>query len=464
MPSRIAETNPGLPSVQRNVPANLELAGTGLVLLAIYAVLYNVVPAAYDYMMRMLAFRAWKYPFFDAQGLLAPIACWHQGFDVYAATPCDPLGRPMVYSPLWLRLPAPPLGPGWLNVFGLTLVAVFIAALAGLPRPSGRFGRATMVLALASPLVSFGVERGNVDLLMFALAVLAAVAMERSPAVRLGGYAVALLAGLLKFYPLVLLVLAVREGVRRCLALWLVAGAVVVCFVCLFWSELVRIPPHMPVPGVDAYDAFGAWLLLSGAAELASRALQHRIPAGLLAAVPAVLGMGLPICAVAAACALARKRQLMAPLLLLAPREASCLFAGSLLFCGCFFAAPNIGYRAVYFLLVLPGVLAALAAATTQRVRLLWGTTALAILAVLWLLPVERSVAWRAGVPGHPFAAPATIGFWLGREAVWWAIAIVLLAVIIRAVLGSAAWQQLSAGKYRSALRTKPDVPSAERT
>ena len=41
------------------------------------------------------------------------------------------------------------------------------------------------------------------------------------------GYAVSLLAGMLKFYPIVLLVLAVRERLVTCLVVWAVAAGVI---------------------------------------------------------------------------------------------------------------------------------------------------------------------------------------------------------------------------------------------
>ena len=63
----------------------------------------------------------------------------------------------------------------------------------------------------------FAMERANIDLLMFVMAMLVA-------RLRFIGYAVALLAGMLKFYPIVLLVIAVRDRAAVCFAVWAVAS------------------------------------------------------------------------------------------------------------------------------------------------------------------------------------------------------------------------------------------------
>ena len=44
-------------------------------------------------------------PFFDLYGTLSWRDCYLQGHNVMAANPCDPLGRPANYSPLWYLLP-----------------------------------------------------------------------------------------------------------------------------------------------------------------------------------------------------------------------------------------------------------------------------------------------------------------------------------------------------------------------
>src|SRR5262245_55720260 len=75
----------------------------GLAAAIALAFLYRLEP---DYYWRSLAFIGivpFRYPFLDFQAVLAAVDCWQRGIDVYVSNPCDVLGRPFAYSPLWLR-------------------------------------------------------------------------------------------------------------------------------------------------------------------------------------------------------------------------------------------------------------------------------------------------------------------------------------------------------------------------
>ena len=54
--------------------------------------------------LNLYAFDPFRFPFLDIQVVLAAAECWRHGFDVYLLNPCDALGRPLAYSPLWLRI------------------------------------------------------------------------------------------------------------------------------------------------------------------------------------------------------------------------------------------------------------------------------------------------------------------------------------------------------------------------
>ena len=51
--------------------------------------------------LRVLGIEPFSFPFLDTHAVLAAAECGRQGIEVYLSNPCDVLGRPHVYSPLW---------------------------------------------------------------------------------------------------------------------------------------------------------------------------------------------------------------------------------------------------------------------------------------------------------------------------------------------------------------------------
>ena len=134
---------------------------------------------------------AWAFPFLDTDAILAAIDCHRLGIDVYAVpNPCDPIGRPHVYPPLWLHLDHLSVGRGDLNVIGLTLDLLFFVALAVLPPVCNRTGAALFLCAIVSPSVALALERANNDVLMFVLGTMAGRLVLRRSSLRLAAYAI----------------------------------------------------------------------------------------------------------------------------------------------------------------------------------------------------------------------------------------------------------------------------------
>jgi hypothetical protein len=100
----------------------------------------------------------------------------------------------------------------------------------------------------------------------------------------------------------------------------------------------------------------------------------------------------------------------------LSGRERTLMVIGSAVIAGCFFAGQSIGYRGVYLLLVLPGLLA-LARSSARRVRTLCLGTAVVIVLLMW-------------GEGFRHALGGGFGFWLVRELGWWWSVAVMLALV----------------------------------
>ena len=137
--------------------------------------------------------------------------CAHRGIDAFPHNPCDPQGRPENYPRIWTKLGVFGLGSGATTTLGvLTAVVFFLAALA-VAGPLGLGEGAVYAATLLAPATLLGVERGNADLLMFALVALGVVVLRRSAWAGAGAIT---LAGVLKLFPALALAVLLRRRAR----------------------------------------------------------------------------------------------------------------------------------------------------------------------------------------------------------------------------------------------------------
>lgn len=400
------------------------IPGLAAALLGVFIVLYVTDRSAYFMILNAIHEHPFRTPFLDTRFVTAQVECWSRGVDVYAHNPCDPLGRTHDYSPLWLRLPFLARSDNWTPLFGLATDLLFLGSLFLMPwGQASVFGSVVVVCAVLSWATIFAAERGNTDLLIFAAAVLFAQLLKRSAAARCAGYMLVLGVGLLKFYPLTLLALIVREPWRR---MWLIGGLcglVLVVFFAGFHDELSRIGANMAVGFFGGM--FGARGLPFGLVMLwnwsdgrdASRPEMMLLSWTLFI----VMAGGCMLQAVA----LGRNPMLRSVLDGIGETERSLLLVGAVLCPGCFFGHQNIGYRAVLLLLVMPGLLALVRVAPRARVQWLYRLTSLLVLLVLW----DRIV-------------DVTLMGWLAVQLAWWSIVCVLLSIVV-SLLGGEVAQRL---------------------
>ena len=389
---------------------------------ALFAILYAVDRPVYFAILDAIHVHPFPRPFLDTRFVTAQVECWSRGVDVYVRNPCDPLGRTLDYSPLWLHLGFLARSDRWTPVFGLLIDGAFLLALFRMPWELREpFDAVVAVGAVVSWATMLAGERGNTDLLMFAAAVLFAHLALRSAAARCAGYALVLAAGLLKFYPLTLLALVLREPGRRVLWIGGLSALALLAFLAGYHAALSRIGANM----ADALfgDMFGARSLPFGLPLLLGHA-RIRDAAGTYvgpdALDPAMTLLGSVLFgAMSGGCVLiailcGRSAVLRGMLDRVEARARSLLLVGGVLCVGCFFGHQNIGYRAVLLLLVIPGLLALIRVAPAGRTRLLYRSTGGLIVLVLWDGIVSRSR------PG-----------WLVMQLAWWWIACVLLTIVV---------------------------------
>jgi hypothetical protein len=255
------------PATGRRLALRLAISGLALALFSMLALLRLRGPhALYFGALGLFGFEPFRFPFLDIHAVLAAAQCQRAGIDVYLSNPCDALGRLHVYSPLWLALTPSFLDTTATTAVGLAVDLIFILSLAIAIRPLSWSGTLVIGLVALSPMTVYALERANCDLVVFLL-ILAGFALDHAPRRwRLGCYAFYLTAGLLKYYPLVLLVLLARERRRDGLFIAGLSAAVVILLVVRGHADLAKALANIPALSYFA-DSFSARNLPFGFVE-----------------------------------------------------------------------------------------------------------------------------------------------------------------------------------------------------
>jgi hypothetical protein len=393
-----------------------------------------------------------RFPFLDMSGALAAWECARHGIDVIVSDPCDVLQRSYNYSPIWMSWSAIPLGIADTPAVGWICGLLFLLSLGMLPSPRRPLELILTILATLSAAVVFAVERGNPDILLFILAVVTALSAEGGLAIRLIGYAVALLSALVKYYPLVTLMMLVDERVPVFLFVSVAVILSLTIFGVAYHEEIARTLPYLPHGGyIEGF--FGAKNLPFQIGDIAAAAFGPAAALGNISAAAclAVLGAGV----VATCRGFTGKGRLPAAMATLDPRERNLLVLGSAVMCSCFFLGQNIWYRAIFLLMVLPGLFAISRAATSPRGNHWSLGTGVAIVFLMWeeffrfgMLRVLHAV----GAPASQIAGGHLL-FWILREAVWWWVIAILLAIMVEFLRRSAVVCEVMSWLRRSSAR-----------
>jgi hypothetical protein len=373
--------------------------------------------------LRLLGVEPFGFPFLDTHAVLAAAECARQGIEVYFFNPCDALGRPHVYSPLWLAIVPGSLGTGATGWVGASLDLLFVLSLTVVLRP--RTARELFILGAAavSPMTVYALERANNDLGVFLLVICGAIVFTAPRPFRLFSYGLFVAAGILKYYPLALLILVARERRRGALIIGGAIGFTLILFGIAFYSELKAALATIPAGSSYFTDAFSARNLPFGFAEaLAGGVSRILIAASLLAALS-----GLAFARTLRTVRLLRREQLD-----WAASETQFLVIGGLLVAACFFAGQNIAYRGILLLPVLSGLVCLHRSIEDREVRRFCGQMIAAALFVMWGECFRRALhSMISPMPGVGLSSRVEVFFWIGRELVWWWLVVGLAALVL---------------------------------
>jgi len=257
--------------------------------------------------------------------------------------------------------------------------------------------------------------------LLFILALAAGLLAECRASVRLIGYGLALIAALLKYYPIMALVTVFRETPPRFVATAMaIAAALAVFWVTCHGQIAEGLPTIVQGPyNTDLFAAKNLPFLVGEAAGSAAEAsswapLAVRVYAGAIYAT--LVG-----CCVVIIRRLLGSGALAESLASLEGLEGTLLVIGSAVIAGCFFAGQSIGYRGVFLLLVIPGLLA-ISRGSDPNLRKLGIGTSIVVVLLMWgeCLRFVLSGGLDYWLGTGIIAGEGRFLFWLVRELGWW--------------------------------------------
>ncbi len=375
----------------------------------IYALWLSGRHDAYFAAMNFFGFNVWRMPFLDMMGNLSWGECFRRGIDVAKVNPCDPLGRPFNYGPIFLILPFSVRDAGWISPLQ---DIVFLGAAALVLGPRGKWEWLAGAAALISAMTLYGMERANLDLFIFVLVAAGVLAAKRGGIGRAVSYAVYFFGGAMKLYPFSLLATMFREKPKPALLLAVAAEIAVGGFIWSSWPAPAPPRPGATGPLLSAYNiiAFGAPLL--------PHYLGEQSP--LLAALRPAIMAALLLAALAGAVRFARRLNVAVPALDWSEPRYGFLLAGAILTASCFFPQVNVAYRAVFLIFLLPGFFALARGPASPAIRRISVLAVWAVLFCLWNRCFQ--VQMESAVAGAGYAEAAKFAFFVARELVWWAL------------------------------------------
>lgn len=292
--------------------------------------------------------------FADMRSVTSAWECAKEDVEVLPRNPCDPiLQRPANYPRLWLAPAFTGIGQRATVPLGILTAAAFFVAFLYLVGGMGTVGGLICGLAFVSPAAMLGIERGNVDLLLFAMLVAALTVFRRGGALRVASYGLLLLAAMLKLFPVFAWGVLLRQP-RRWMA-WSVAalGSAFGLYVVAIRGTIEAIQEAVP-QGVPGF--YGADVGVDALQEWASSELSLAWPLALGDWLTATL-LGASALLIAALAWRWRGREAEREPAVVSALRLDAFVAGAGIYVGSFVTFHSYDYRLIFLLLTLPQLL-----------------------------------------------------------------------------------------------------------
>jgi hypothetical protein len=275
------------------------------------------------------------------------------------------------------------------------------------------------------------------------------------------GYGLLLTAALLKFYPVVGLVVLVRKRLKAAVSLAIGCVIAILIFIIFYHIEIIAALRNIPGGGYF-WDTIGARQLPGGIGFVLQPILVQvsGVDWGHAAASSRLLIYVVALLLIASLCAfvvwIASSATARLQIAALPARYGALLQIGAALMVGCFFTGESVGYRAIMVLLVLPALLLLARAEVPRPLNLISRCTIAVVLIVLFRLVAIGLLEGHGFYIGNSVIAALT---WIGFELAWWWIIAVLGAFLTCSVLESEAFREFW-GHLRWLARSNGPAPA----
>ncbi len=206
--------------------------------------------------------RLWNVPamtphFADLRTITGGAESYALGLDPMIKNPGDPWGRTMNYPRIWQSLYYFNIDQTHTTAFGLILVFLFFVGVV-LVLPCASIPILFMVLAAVfSPATLLGIERGNIDLLIFFLV---AVSVFFAARIRLFSFLLLLAAFSLKLYPIFGFAVFSRERKHVATTYFGALALILLVYVSFYYSDLILISSGTPRSTSLSYGLNVFWM------------------------------------------------------------------------------------------------------------------------------------------------------------------------------------------------------------
>jgi hypothetical protein len=415
------DASPGAPSVWSAVRLVPFIVVAGLVLIAV------VDRGSFDRIAYFGGVSWGQLPFFDAFTPLSWYECAQKGVDITLANPCDTrsdLKFPISYPPAWMWFNFSGVDTSLTDAVGLVWAAMFLLALVLLPAPRTPVAAIAFLFAALSNAAMFGLYQANFDIVVLAGLIVAVRLVLLGGPWRYVAYGLILFLAVLKIYPAIAFVLALRYRLRHVLAVAGVTMSLLAIHVAVnlaAWLHAIAM-----IPGRDSIQMFGARNLAKGLANMW----------GPLIGAPASVAVIYTL--LAGACLwggylLARQLHRSRLLARLSDAEAMVLLVAVCVMLFCFLSSQNFRYRAVFIIPAMAPLVTLWLGAEHRVTRAVLLAAILAAIASMWgvfaLNFVDHVQKAIYAVDMPPSTVVRSI-VWTGREVLWWFVMTVFAALL----------------------------------